>query len=601
MISSPIMRTYAPAANRWLLLILFIATVLRLINLSSGDPLGDEVLYGFRAIGMLDYDNAEFQTTPLEWSETQTNADKGSAGSAFSQRKSAGLPWWTRLSFHDHPPLVFLLQNLSMAVFGESVWGFRLPSAILGILSVYLLYLIGRRMFSESIGLLAAALTAVTVNHVFISRIGLQESAVIFFILLATNFFLKALDTTLARQSGKPPHQTSFYRIPELFWWGGKNFLWTGVALGLGFLTKYSAFILMPIFLTYLALFRREVFKNKFFWLGVLVSLAVFSPVIIYNVGLYLSAGHFDFQFSYLFGQNPDVWKIAPGKEEIGSLFDRFKNFIPNLLSGNSWIFLFSAALGFYAARKNKFLIIVLFYLAAFLLLVGPTLRFLSVLTPFLALVAANFLEFLRQRRWSYIGLAVLLGWEVFYSVNSQILDYPFGKEFWFFSAVRFENYNWGYDELGKFLNQELTGRTPAFSFIPRYKFLEKVQENKLEAARRRGLSSFPALIVYDGNILNTPQLWFLDRLQIYHGWPVLKTEEYQTFLQKFGQDYFLKLGVKQYFIALGEKIPKRKRGLSEAGRLFEQELLRQGIFPLALYNKKGEEAFRVYSFKKVL
>jgi len=155
-----------------LFVILLLAAVLRLYGLDRGDTVNDEVFYAFRAIGMLDFDKAPEQTTPLEW-------------------YNPNIPWWTKLSFHDHPPLVFWVQHFFMKVFGDSRWAFRLPSAILGIISVWLVYLIGRKLFSQNAGLLSAALFAVTLNNVYISRTGMQESYVIFFMLLASYFFLK--------------------------------------------------------------------------------------------------------------------------------------------------------------------------------------------------------------------------------------------------------------------------------------------------------------------------------------------------------------------------------------------------------------------------
>jgi len=223
----------------WLIIILIAAAALRLYGLDRGDTVNDEVFYAFRAIGMLDFDKAEVQTTPLEWMDPN-------------------IPWWTKLSFHDHPPLVFWVQNIFMKVFGDKRWAFRLPSALLGVASVYLIYLIGRKLFSQNAslaesrraGLLAAAFFAVTLNNVYITRTGMQESFVIFFMLLASYLFLK------------------------------NYFVWTGAIMGLAFLTKYNTFILAPIFLVYLLIYRRRVFLNKKFWLGALLPILIFSSLM---------------------------------------------------------------------------------------------------------------------------------------------------------------------------------------------------------------------------------------------------------------------------------------------------------------------------------
>src|SRR3989344_8692064 len=97
-----------------LIFILAISALLGLYGLSRGDTVNDEVFMSFRGIGMLDFDEAAHQTTPLEWNDPN-------------------IPWWTNLSFHDHPILVPLTQHFSMKIFGENNFAFRLPSALLGI------------------------------------------------------------------------------------------------------------------------------------------------------------------------------------------------------------------------------------------------------------------------------------------------------------------------------------------------------------------------------------------------------------------------------------------------------------------------------------
>ncbi|MDO8620097.1 MAG: glycosyltransferase family 39 protein, partial [bacterium] len=102
-----------------LIAILLVSALLRVGWISRGDTVNDEVFYGFRAVGLLDFDEAGKQTTPLEWFDPAP-------------------PAWTGLSFHDHPPRVFWVEHLFIKVFGENNFAIRLPSALLGIASVYL-------------------------------------------------------------------------------------------------------------------------------------------------------------------------------------------------------------------------------------------------------------------------------------------------------------------------------------------------------------------------------------------------------------------------------------------------------------------------------
>src|SRR3989344_4658817 len=567
--------------------ILIIASVLRFWGLDNGDALSDEVLYSFRVIGMLDFDEAADQTTPLEWFDPS-------------------IPSWTKFSFHDHPPLVFAVQHVFMRVFGETPFAFRLPSALLGIASVYLLYLIGSSLYGERVGLLAAMLMGVTVNHVVISRLGLQESYVIFFILLSAYFFLKA------------EKQKKYYIL-------------VGIATGFALLTKYTTVPLAPIYITYMFLFRRGDFSSRFVWVGTAFTLLIFSPVLYYNYKLYQAVGHFDFQLSYLAGQNPDVWSIQPGKEEFPTLASRTRIFFPNIIHFNSWLFLSLAAISISAflvslkknmeetLRTHAFILITLvWFLLLIIGVIGPSLRFLAILTPFLALSVGIFLQYfipvqteikntnkfswiphqVRDDRIAMLVVSVLLLFEVGYSVNSQLLLYPKGPKLWTWSRVHYQNYNRGYTELDLWMREQTNGRMPALAFEPKYHFIEKIHKQSLADDERAGKKPYPALFVYDKNINSIAQLWILDRLQIYHAWPIITADTYIKFLNEKGVAYFAKAGFKEiYFILPTENIPWKKQPyLTNIGIKVEQSLTENNFEPYTiLENKRSEPVFRIY------
>ena len=111
--------------------ILILAAILRFWALGAADMIDDEIYYTFRAIGYLDYVGAAEQTTPVDWFYP--------------------LPGWTHLSFHDHPPLIFLVQHLFFQLFGVSIFVSRLPLALAGLVSLWLVYLITKKLFTETI------------------------------------------------------------------------------------------------------------------------------------------------------------------------------------------------------------------------------------------------------------------------------------------------------------------------------------------------------------------------------------------------------------------------------------------------------------------
>jgi len=580
-----------PTAPQWqkhaLIVILLLAAVLRLWGLGRGDVLGDEGSYAFRGLGMLDFDEASLQTTPLEWFDPAS-------------------PWWLSLSFHDHPPLVFFIQHIFMGIFGETNIGFRLPSALLGIASVYLLYKIGETLYGKRPGFLAASILAVSVNHVYISRLGLQESYVIFFILLTAYFFLRSF------------HEASVPHTPQ----NPDAILLAGISLGLAVLTKYTALAIAPILASYLLLTNPRQFLNKKLWLAILLAIFVASPVIVYNLMLYKTRGHFDFQLSYIFHQYPEVWKITPGKE-IGTIPDRIRGFPANLIASNSWLmislwaisllaFLWALAIATWQKipyraiiTKHLFLLLSFLFLLALILFIGPAPRFLSYLAPYIALSVACLGIYAYDRlytHWQKLGIAIFLVicvFEVFYTYNSAIRWYPVGQKTWAYASIRYENYNWGYNTLDAYLAKELEGKIPAFTFQSKYQFIDRIQTTAIARDKKLGYKGYAALIVYDKNIFNTSQLWIIDRLQIYHGWPVLSADAYQAALRDNGTDYFEKIGIKTtYFIKPLDSILLKSPELrSLVGATLEQELKTQNVVPVSLPNAKDEEAFRVYKF----
>ena len=540
-----------------LIALLLVSTLLRLWALGAGDPVNDEALIAFRAVGMLDFDEAPTQPTPLEWFDPAR-------------------PFWTRLSFHDHPPLVFLTQYVFMQVFGEHVWAFRLPSALLGIASVYVLYLVGRRLYGKRAGLAAAAVLGFTLNSVYISRVGMQEAYVIFFALLALYAFLRALERR-------------------------RWFLWVGVALGLGLLAKYTAAFIVPALLLYALLFRRDVFRMRQFWIGAGFALLLFLPVIFYNVQMYRAVGHFDFQLSFIFGQQPKEWLSAPGKE-IGTLGERLRVFLPRLASTNSWLFLAivgASAVSLLAAimrrtfvfRRHALLLFALGFLVLLLLTIGPSFRFLAMLTPFFALAAGVCVSKALEGRCKITRAAAfggLLLFEMFYAANNQWRALPVGPEPWLSSRVREESADLGFNRLGAYFQHEFSGRAPALTFNVRYQFLETLRQRAIDEGISQRAELYPALVVFDGEFSRAERiarLWTLDRLLIYHAWPVIDSGSYAAAISQHGADYYRRLGFKNfYIISKGDVLPAQ----IIQPLLQEAELVR-------IPDGMGETAFRVY------
>ena len=70
-----------------------------------------------------------------------------------------------------HPAGIQVFMYIWTWVFGYSEWAVRMPFALMGVVSVYLVYRIGRALFSESTGLLASGALAVLAFPLLYSQI----------------------------------------------------------------------------------------------------------------------------------------------------------------------------------------------------------------------------------------------------------------------------------------------------------------------------------------------------------------------------------------------------------------------------------------------
>ncbi len=94
-----------------------------------------------------------------------------------------------------HPPLAKIGMFLSMKVFGENSFAYRFPEALLGLGCVYLVYLLAREFFNdEATALMAAGVFSLDGLALVMSRIGMNDSYLLFFVLLSVYFFFKEKD-----------------------------------------------------------------------------------------------------------------------------------------------------------------------------------------------------------------------------------------------------------------------------------------------------------------------------------------------------------------------------------------------------------------------
>jgi len=563
------MKKWLKNPNFYLICFLVIGAILRFYSLDRSDVLTDEASMTFRSIGYFDWLATPYQTTPLEW---------------LSYR-----PWWLYLSFHDHPFFSFFLQHIQLSLTGVSIWAMRFWPALYGCISIWLTYLIGKKMFGQTSGILAASLLAVGNLPIWISRLALQESLTLMLILLSFLFFLNALENK-------------------------KYFYLLGLGIGLAMATKLTAIIVWPTILIYLIIFQRHFFRSREIYFSLLISAIFLLPNIIYNIFLYQNFGHYDFQISYLLNQSVDAWQIRPGRAEIPDKSMAFGFMFSGLQKSMSpislTVFLLSLLGGLWYFVKNKFrnipsyywllTIIVLMHIVLYVA-IGSAVRFLALLMPWVAIASA--LLFKKIVKIKYIGyglLTIFLAYEIFFSYNTNISYAYTGRPGLGYSELKHQVYAYGYNRLIKYVDELVAGKKPAVSLPVVNKNISDYIKNNVEEAD--GLAT-PIMMVYDPRFYGEPIVWGLTRHFLYGGWPVLHLDTYLDAVEQNGPELFDSMGLKDIYFIMATENTAVDTAVSQQSVDRQKKFMEdnQDILILidTIYDRNQKEIFRIYKISK--
>lgn len=203
-----------------------------------------------------------------------------------------GHPWPINFqSFNDYKPgLYFYLALPFVKVFGLNELAVRLPSAILGTLTVLFLYFLVKEIFRESssaeeLGLIASLFLAVNPWHLHFSRGGWESNAAVSFMVLGSFFFFK------------------FFRKKN-------SIILSSIFFILAMFCYHSARLIVPLLVSGLLIFN---FKNIFTKAnrGVLLLTSVLSVslLIILLVSMSGQAGLSRFSGVGLFADEGPFWR----------------------------------------------------------------------------------------------------------------------------------------------------------------------------------------------------------------------------------------------------------------------------------------------------
>jgi len=158
-----------------------------------------------------------------------------------------------KASFAVHPPLGKWVIALGMAAFGPMPsWTWRISTAIVGILLVGLIMLVAHRLTkSLFLATLAGGVLAIDGNGIVMSRMGLLDGILAFFLLLGFWFFLKDWESRRLREiqrqsaseeSGAPPSGVGAAL------WARPWLIAAGAAFGAASAVKWSGLWFLVVF-----------------------------------------------------------------------------------------------------------------------------------------------------------------------------------------------------------------------------------------------------------------------------------------------------------------------------------------------------------------
>jgi 4-amino-4-deoxy-L-arabinose transferase and related glycosyltransferases of PMT family len=191
-----------------------------------------------------------------------------------------------------YPPLFDVAEFVSFKTLGVSLFAARLVPVVFSVLAIWIVFELAYNMYGGKVGLLSAVFLAVMPGYFWLSQGALLESSLVFFVAASMLFFYKWLTTKKDRM-----------------------LVFTGLALGLGFLSKYQMIVAALILLISIFFLARKQVKMalKKFSIAIVTAVLVILPWLVISYEVYAS------QFL-----NQWLYALQVGNPERSVYSDRF-------------------------------------------------------------------------------------------------------------------------------------------------------------------------------------------------------------------------------------------------------------------------------------
>ena len=284
-------------------------------------------------------------------------------------------------SYAFYPPIFDLTTASLFGIIGISVFTARLVSVIFAILSLIIVFKISNKMYGQKTALISTILFGVMPGFVWLSRVAMIETMLVFFFTTSMYFFFNWM---------------SFHKNNDL--------ILSGLMLGVGFLVKYQMIIAGLIMLTSIFMLSRDYLKTKLSRIPLLLLAAalVVIPWIFVSYQIYAS-GMLD-QWIYAIGiGNPEKSLYSVRFPTPIFYFIEMTWPYENVHPISVYLYLIGlGGLGLFSLRRkfeDKFLLIwfgVVFIF--FTIIANKHWRYVIPLFPILAISASNLIMFIYSR-----------------------------------------------------------------------------------------------------------------------------------------------------------------------------------------------------------
>lgn len=274
-----------------------------------------------------------------------------------------------------YPPMFDLVSSFFFNILGPSLFSARLVAVIFGVFSVWVVFETANQMYGPKTGLIASILLASMPGFVWLSRIALLETMLLFFFSASLFLFFSWMRTN-----------------------NNKLLILTGITLGLGFLVKYQALVAGIVMLIVLLFMGKQKVEHKLgkFLVIVLIAAAVALPWFICTYEKYAEETFGTWLYSLQMGNEERLEYSTRFPWPVFYLMEMMFPY-PNVHPISIFVYLFTLfGLGFLLKRRrqeDKFLLIGFFVIfSVFTLITSKDWRYITLVFPILAISGSTFI-----------------------------------------------------------------------------------------------------------------------------------------------------------------------------------------------------------------